>query len=256
MTPDVTPSLPEAELLYVQAQWLVPARARLLRRVAIARRRRVLDLGAGYGAVTGELVRRCGGRVVALDLAAEALRLTDAFAGAGRVNADAARLPFPAEAFDLVFCQCALLWMPLPVAIDEAARVLQPGGVLIALEPDYGGMIEYPPQAATRDLWLAGLARAGADPLVGRKLPAWLEARGFDVQVELLSELRPPSPDRLAFLRDLLTAEGERAELSRIAAEPGAGGRWRIVAHLPFFLITAVKREQGAGSVGPLTAPG
>ena len=244
MTPDGDPSLPEAELLRVQAQWLAPARARLLRHVAIARRRRTLDLGAGYGAVTGELVRRSGGPVVALDLAAEALRRAEPFAGAGRVNGDAARLPFPAGTFDLIFCQCALLWMPLPETLDEAERVLQPGGVLIALEPDYGGMIEYPPEASTRDLWLAGLARAGADPLVGRKLPAWLEARGFDVRVELLSELQPPSPERFALLRDLLTAKDERAALDHIAAEPGAGGRWGIVAHLPMFLITAVKHPR------------
>ena len=62
------------ELLRRQAAWLAPARARLLRRVAVARRRSVLDLGGGYGAVTGELVRRAGGTVVALDHTLEALQ--------------------------------------------------------------------------------------------------------------------------------------------------------------------------------------
>ena len=59
----MTPALPSKTLLEAQAEWLAPARARLLRRVGIARRRRILDLGAGYGAVTGELVRRGGGFV-------------------------------------------------------------------------------------------------------------------------------------------------------------------------------------------------
>jgi SAM-dependent methyltransferase len=227
---------PPAELLRLQAQWLAPARARLLRRMDVARRRCALDLGASYGAVTGELARRCGGRVVALDRACEPLRAPEAFAGAGRVQGEAAQLPFPAGAFDLVFCQCALLWMPLPRTLDEVARVLQPGGTLVALEPDYGGMIEYPAETATRELWLAGLSRAGADPLLGRKLPAWLEARGFDVRVDLLPELRPPEPARFAFLRDLLTTEAERAALRRVETQGGAS-----VAHLPFFLVTAVK---------------
>ena len=62
------------QLLTEQAAWLAPARARLLRRVAIAHRQRVLDLGAGPGAVTPELVRRSGGLVVALDVDLDALQ--------------------------------------------------------------------------------------------------------------------------------------------------------------------------------------
>ena len=69
----MNPSLPQAELLRQQAAWLAPARARLFRRVQIAQRQRVLDLACGYGTVTGELVRRCGGSVTALDCNPEAL---------------------------------------------------------------------------------------------------------------------------------------------------------------------------------------
>ena len=41
------PSLPPAALLHQQAEWLAPARSRLLRRAHIARCRHVLDLGCG-----------------------------------------------------------------------------------------------------------------------------------------------------------------------------------------------------------------
>lgn len=234
-------SLPSLELLNRQTQWLAPARARLLRRIAIAQRQRVLDLGAGYGAVTGELVRRSGGLVVALDLSLTALRAPERFAGAGRVCADARRLPFAERAFDLVFCQCALLWMPAPAALDEIGRVLEANGVLIALEPDYGGLIESPPTIALRDVWLAALARAGADPLIGRRLPGWLEARGFRVRVELLPELHPPERARFQFLRDLPLTEDERAALQAAETADAALTGWARVAHLPFFLVTAVK---------------
>jgi len=240
---DKTPALPSADLLRQQAGWLAPARARLLRRASIARRRRVLDLGAGHGAVTGELVRRSGGPVVALDLACDALRASAAaFAGAGRVCADATRLPFADAEFDLVFCQCALLWMPAARTVDEVWRVLPPGGVLVAVEPDYGGALEHPPDVAARDVWIAALARAGADPLVGRKLPGLLETRGFSVRVDLLPELLPPEPARFDLLRGLPLTGEEQAALRRIEQNSAApASAWARVAHVPFLLVTATK---------------
>lgn len=237
-----TAALPAADLLDQQARWLAPARSRCLRGVAIAHRCRVLDLGSGYGAVTGELVRRSGGLVAALDTSLVALGASPAFEGASRIAGHALQLPFADAALDLVFCQITLLWVPsLRQVLREIARVLAPQGALVALEPDYGGMLEYPPGIATRDLWITALQRAGADPYVGRKLPAYLDELGFDVRVELLNVLHPPHPARFAFLRDLL--EGPELEALR-AVEMEAerlSGSWSQVAHLPFFLVTARK---------------
>ncbi|MDF1513348.1 MAG: hypothetical protein P1S60_06020, partial [Anaerolineae bacterium] len=64
-TKDSIYALPPEALLVEQAEWLAPARRQLLRRAAIARRARVLDLGAGYCTVTPELVRRSDGQVIA-----------------------------------------------------------------------------------------------------------------------------------------------------------------------------------------------
>lgn len=241
---NVTYDLPAPELLVQQAEWLAPARARVLRQVSIARRGRVLDLGAGYGAVTGELVRRSGGMVVAVDRAVRALRADAvAFAGAYRVGGDAARLPFASASFDLIFTQLALLWIsPIEHAMDEIARVLAPGGALVALEPDYGGLIEYPEEVAARELWIAGLARAGADPHIGRKLPQALARRGFSVNVGLFDTLYAPSPTRFDFLRDLPLTGAELATLEQIEQETlGRQSPWSQIAHLPFFLVTAIK---------------
>jgi len=238
--------LPAPEMLAQQAEWLAPARGRLFRQVGIARRKRVLDLGAGYGAVTGELARRAGGPVVALDLAVTALKEGAAvFGGAARTGGDARRLPFTDVAFDLVFTQLTLLWVqPVPRALDEIHRVLRPGGALVALEPDYGGMIEYPPEIAARELWLSALERAGANPLIGRALPGLLAARGFTVSVGFFESLYAPSPARFDFLRDLPLTAAEALALESIEMEALARrSPWAQIAHLPFFLVTALKPE-------------
>lgn len=237
------PSLPSRSLLEHQSNHLAGIRARLLRGVHIARRRSVLDLGAGYGAVTPELVRRSGGRVVAIDLHRSALAADPTpFQGAGRICCNAMRLPFADGCFDLVFCQFALMWMDAAPVIAEVFRVLEPAGTLIAIEPDYGGMIEFPESIRTRDIWQDALGRAGADPFIGRKLPSLLSAAGFDVRVEQVSEVGPADENRFHLLRGLpLTAE-ERQQLDAIEqSDRELMGPWDRVVHLPLFLVTAAK---------------
>ena len=242
----MNPALPHQSLLAQQAEWLAPARSRLLRRVGIAHRKNILDLGAGYGAATAELARRSNGRTVALDVDHNSLCevLSQRSQPIYAVNANGQTLPFPDKSFDLIFCQCSLMWFgELETAVREIVRLLQPGGVLVALEPDYGGLIEYPPQLATRDLWLAGLKNAGADPFTGRKLPGILASHHLNMRVSLLNELRPPATLRFDFLRGLpLTAE-EQHRLRVVEHEAQAIPAKQQVAHLPFFLITAEKQN-------------
>ena len=247
MIDNTTYDLPAPDLLAQQAEWLAPARSRLLRQVGIAHRRCVLDLGAGYGAVTGELARRSGGAVVALDRAIHALR-ADAtpFAGAHRVGGDAALLAVsPDGAFDLVFTQLTLLWVsPLERALDEIARILAPGGALVAL----GAGLRRADRTSARNRRARfvdrRITRAGADPYIGRKLPEMLAARGFSVNVGLFDTLYAPSPARFDFLRDLPLTEAERATLEHIEQEALVRrSPWSQVAHLPFFLVTAIKSQ-------------
>ena len=238
------PALPASSLLQQQADWLAPARAQLWRRIHIARRRRVLDLGTGYGAVVPELVRRAGGPIVALDIEWEALRAQQRLPGASHLAADAVQLPFCSNSFDLIFTQLTLLWVaPLAAAIGEIWRALMPGGVLVAIEPDYGGMIEYPAEVYSRPLWLAGLQRAGADPYVGRKLPGLLTQQGFRVDISLFDTLFEPDRARFDFLHDLPLTEAERRQLAQIERVSGerSADTWGQVAHLPFFLVRATK---------------
>ncbi len=234
---------PEARRLVAQSEALAPLRSRLLRRVQIATRAVVVDLGAGCGAVTAELVRRSAttgpdgpGRVVAVDAAPDFLALDPApFAGAERVRASADALPLADRSVDLVFCQLALLWMPLDGALDEVARVLAPGGAVVALEPDLTAMIEWPDRGA-RALWCDALRAAGADPAVGRKLPGALHRRGFAVRVEVMPELAPTGG--LEMLDGLPLSPEQRAARDGLRGDPPS---WQTLRWAPTFGITATR---------------
>jgi SAM-dependent methyltransferase len=229
------PSLPAKELLAKQAEWLAEARARILRLAEIAHRKSVLDLGSGYGAVTGELRRRTSGTVVALDRSIEALASLQPC-----VCTTARRLPFRDATFDLVFCQNVMLWIRRPEeVIAQVKRILKSRGVWVLMEPDYGGMMEYPSGVESALLWIGALNRAGADPRIGRKLPLLLLGADFRVRTELLQKLENPSLDRFAFLSDLELTAKEKTDLQRIRKTSEQLTPDGSIAHLPYFLIIA-----------------
>jgi len=238
-------SLPPRELLDQQSDWLAPARTRLLRRIQIAHCRNVLDLGCGRQAVTPELARRSSGTVVAADIDPQVFAARSEVSPTFQtVCCDAARLPFRPGSFDLVFCQFTLLWFDAERAIREIHRVLKPGGSLVALEPDYGGLIEYPDEIITAHLWHASLRRAGADPRIGRRLPGMLAEGGFEVRVDLLDRLTPPSAIRFDFLRGLPLTDAEAEDLDAVVAADGNCDDAERVVHLPVFLVTATANER------------
>jgi SAM-dependent methyltransferase len=227
-----------ARYLELQACDLAPERSRLLRRAQVGTRRRILDLGCGTGAVTAELIERGRGLVVALDR--NLALLVQGSAPAARLVADALRLPFPDASCDLVFCQMLLLWVrDLERLFHEVRRVLPAGGAfVVAAEPDYGGAVEFPEAAALAPLWRAGLERAGADPLVARRLPALARSAGFEVEARFHSG--PPDSAQLAARTDfdvdhlgqLALSEPERAELERRGVARRAAGA-RLFAWIP-----------------------
>jgi ubiquinone/menaquinone biosynthesis C-methylase UbiE len=227
--------LPSRELLETQAEWLAAARARILRLAEIAKRKSILDLGAGYGIITNELRRRTLGHVIALDHSLTALHSLQPC-----VCAEAFALPFLDRSFDLMFSQNVMLWVGQSEAtIKNVHRVLQSGGAWVLIEPDYKGMIEYPSELETGHLWITALKRAGADPEIGRKLPVLLRQEGFNVRTELLPRLQEPSPKRFEFLFDLNLSEEERRELERIKKQSDQIAPSKQISHLPYFLIIA-----------------
>jgi SAM-dependent methyltransferase len=120
-------------------RWLAPALFRpfaidLARRAARFAPRRVLELAAGTGVLTRELVTAVpSARVTATDLNAAMVEF-----GSRRVpraawrQADALRLPFEDQEFDLIACQFGVMFFPdRAAAFREMRRVLAPEGRLL-----------------------------------------------------------------------------------------------------------------------------
>jgi ubiquinone/menaquinone biosynthesis C-methylase UbiE len=127
-----------------------------------------LDAGCGTGFLSFELAAR-GHRVTGVDFApamlAEARRKAAERSVQVRFEeADAERLPFPADRFDLVISRHVLWTLPHPeAAIDEWIRVLRPQGRLVVVDGQFD-VASGPPTA--------GSARASAEyAQVGDQLP-------------------------------------------------------------------------------------
>ena len=100
---------------------------------------RVLEIGLGQGAESEGLIRR-GARWTGIDLTPEAVRRVSlrlklhGLSYEGITQASATAIPFPDESFDLVFSHGVLHHIPdIDVAQAEIARVLRPGGRLVAM---------------------------------------------------------------------------------------------------------------------------
>ncbi len=115
------------------------ARYRFAARLAAGKRALDLACGAGYGS---GLLRDAGARlVVSADRADEAFReARQPGSGAGRLTgvvADAAKLPFADASFDLYVSFETIEHVEADrAAIEEAHRVLAPGGLLLCSTPE------------------------------------------------------------------------------------------------------------------------
>ena len=102
---------------------------------------RVIDVGCGPGALTGELVERVGPASVS------AIDPSESFVTAARKRfpgvdvrlAAAEQIPFPDKAFDAALAQLVVHFMADPVAgLREMARVVRQDGVIAACVWDHG----------------------------------------------------------------------------------------------------------------------
>ncbi len=134
-------------------------------------RRRVLEIGAGTGAISLRL-HEAGHRLVAIDLSMPMLRRLLQRAGGSApfpiVQADATRMPFPDRTFDGAIARWVLHLIPnWQDALAEIARTLRPGGTFLV---NTGGAFQGP--------WAEIRSRLGEE--VGRDLlPVGLVWRDF-----------------------------------------------------------------------------
>jgi SAM-dependent methyltransferase len=107
-----------------------------------ARPRRVLDAGCGTGEFAERAARVLGCEVVGVDQSERMVEVTRG-RGVEALVADVQDLPLPDASFDAVSANWMLYHLPdLDRALSELARVLRPGGRLVALLNDVEHLVE------------------------------------------------------------------------------------------------------------------
>ncbi len=116
-----------------------PDRTQIARtRIRDLRPRRLLDAGCGTGDDAAWIAAETGADVVAVDLTPRMVEITAA-RGIRAVEADLRELPFADASFDCALASNVLYHVPDPgEALAELARVLEPGGHLVALTGSNG----------------------------------------------------------------------------------------------------------------------
>ncbi len=215
-----------------QARWTRDLRAYLFQKAGLNGMARLLDIGCGTGVLEPELRASSAAAITALDIDPGRLDLakhtTAALGGLALVQGDALRLPVAGGSFDACLCHFLLLWLSDPLqALREMARVTRPGGSLLVLaEPDYGGRIDYPIELGLLgEQQAAALRRQGADPQLGRRLRALLQAAGLaEVESGVMGGQwsGPGDPEEAglewSILRDDLAGALPPVELERLQA--------------------------------------
>ena len=223
-----------------------------MRLLALQPGQRVLEVGCGNGVFLSRLAQAVApfGRVVGIDHApafvAEAGHKIVA-AGLNAIvsvqQADAYHLPFRDASFDASHCERVLMHLEDPGAVlREMARVVRPGGVVVAAEPDWAGMrIDHADREAfdlafaralqmrQRDMGLTLYRRMGEIGLVERRyLPAWsiiedfatLEMYGLHLEpaIAALAAERALPRDRLQAILPALNAANTAGRFYAAAA--------------------------------------
>ncbi len=183
---------------------------RMLGPVGVQAGETVVDFGCGPGYVAVELARLGGpGTTVhAVDVNAdfvERARVVVAEAGMADTvtvhHVTDERLPFADASVDRVYAKNVLEYVPdLATTLTELARVLRPGGMLVASDSDFGFVVVEPLDVAeVRELFDAA-SPAFKEPNVGRKLRnAYRRAGLVDVKVDV-----SVTPDTRGTLRGVL----------------------------------------------------
>ena len=196
------------------------ARDSVLEELVRLRPARLLEVGCGWGELAERMSRELDCDVVAVDQSERMVELATERGVAAQV-ADVQELPFGDDEFDAVVAAWMLYHVPeLDLALSECARVLRPGGALVAVT-----------NAATdfSELWeLVG--RDTSSRLLTFRSENGEEAlrRHFDHVVRRVSS--PTSRSRIAMRSAGTSARrsrgGSTSTTSRSSTRPSSRGSW------------------------------
>lgn len=169
-----------------QASWTRELRNYVRQQIHLPPDARILEVGAGTGALLAETAHWSSRPIHGIDRAAARLREAAVHApGSLLTQSDAHHLPYANGSFDLTYCHFFLLWASNPAAVlREMRRVTRPGGYVVAFaEPDYLSRIDHPDTyraigAAQRN----ALQAKNANPDIGRHLGEYFHRAGIPLQ--------------------------------------------------------------------------
>jgi SAM-dependent methyltransferase len=187
--------------------------------------RRTLDMGCGEGRVA-RLLRALGHRVAGIDASASMVRFAVGHQDpVPAVQADAARLPFGNQEFDLVVAYMTLHDIDGMVdAVAEAARVLEPSGRLcLAIPHPINSAGEFAARDAAAPFVISG-------SYLDEHPAPWVFDRA-GIRMTFHSEHRPlESYAKALEAAGLLTeAIREVRPAESVGQRPSAEGRWRRI---------------------------
>jgi SAM-dependent methyltransferase len=144
------------------------AKAVALRAVSEATPGAVLEVGCGLGDFTALVAAETGATVVAVDISPRMVELARSRGVDARLG-DVQELPFADACFDVAIAGWMLYHVPdLPRAIGELARVLRPGGRLVAMTNSVRHLIELRELVGTGPAPLSFSRESGNELLRGR----------------------------------------------------------------------------------------
>jgi ubiquinone/menaquinone biosynthesis C-methylase UbiE len=180
------------ERLMIQAQAIDRISERYMREAGVGPGMRVLDLGSGMGDCALVVARLTApdGHVVAVErapdtVAAARARLDQLGETAIEyVEQDVANLSaLDTEPFDAVVMRLLLMHVPDPTAVlRDAAALLRPGGLVVAMDYDLGAITCHPPVPVferTVHILREAMARAGVHTRMGVELHGAFLAAGL-----------------------------------------------------------------------------
>ena len=233
---------------------------------ALRQGERVLDVACGTGVVARRAADAVGptGAVTGLDLAADMIHVARTVPAPAEPLiewhvGDAASLPFPDAAYDVVVCQMGLMFMAdQTAAVAEMRRVLAPGGRAVVVTP---GAIQPPFEIMERaivehiDANLGGFVRLVFSMHDPEALAALLRHAGLDDVTTSVTtvDLRLPAPREFLWQYINLTPMGPivaaAPEQAKAALERDVLEGWapfvtdgRVAGRQPMVIATTRRR--------------